>query len=178
MKILSETKALLALHDLKADFQEQISSNYEHKAKSCATCETKGACCLDEHFVNVHITRLEAEAMKRALQRFSDERRREIYRRVRTAIDKYKLSINGGDTFSRTYACPLFEKESGCLVHEQGKPAPCIAHACYENKEDLPPEKSLAAVEEKIGRLNKRTYQQEPCWLPIPLWLNLIDSNR
>ena len=60
MKTLSEKQALIKLRELKNDLRANIKQNYEHRAKDCGTCETKGACCLDAHFVNVHITKLEA----------------------------------------------------------------------------------------------------------------------
>src|SRR6186997_288376 len=129
MKPLSETIALEKLHELKTDFTERIKSEYEHRAKSCATCETPGACCLDAHFVNVHITRLEAKAIRSVIDRLPEVHRAEIQARIEETISRYQLNAEG-DTFSKTYACPLFEKGIGCLVHERGKPLPCITHAC------------------------------------------------
>ena len=157
MKKLSETEALDKLHRLKTDFAERIKSGYEHKAKNCLTCETQGACCLDAHFVNVHITRLEAAAIRRVLARFSDEKRSEISDRIAGTIEKYDLT-SCGDTFAKTYACPLFEKGTGCLAHNEGKPLPCIQHACYENKAELPPDKLLAEQEGRVEKLNRLTY--------------------
>lgn len=58
MKILSEQKALDRLGRLKSDFKSEIAANFEHRAKSCITCETQGDYCPDAHFVNVHISRL------------------------------------------------------------------------------------------------------------------------
>ena len=174
MKILSETKALVKLNDLKNNFQTHIRENYEQKAKDCVTCETKGICCTDAHFVNVHITKLEAAAIGEALGKLSAEKQAEIYERAAGTVEKYNLK-SSGDTFAQTFACPLFEKGVGCLVHFEGKPAPCISHACYENKEDLPPEFLQEAIEHKIERLNKRTYGKSCTWLPLPVWLNLIN---
>lgn len=174
MKRLSEQKALSALRKLKSEYRDFINSNYEHKAKNCLTCETRGACCLDAHFVNVHITKLEAVAIRAALKDFNEKKQREIYNRAADAIKKYDLSADG-DTFKQTFACPLFEKEIGCLIHEKGKPAPCISHACYEKKEDLPPERFQEEVEDKIEKLNKRTYDEKFSWLPLPIWLSFIN---
>ena len=174
MKTLSETKALQDLWKLKKDFQNFIAENYEHNAQSCAICPTKGACCLDAHFVNVHITKLEAAAIKQILAKLDDEKRREIYRRISETIEKYDLKADG-DSFAKTYACPLFEKSIGCLVHENGKPAPCIAHACYENQADLPPEMLQEAIEHKIERLNQRVYGKNWSYLPLPVWLSFIN---
>lgn len=170
MKKLPENFALKRLHNVKTDFAERIRDSYEHKAKSCLTCDTKGACCLDAHFVNVHITRLEAVAIRRVLGRFSDEKRAEIYGRIEETIAKYDLA-SGGDTFAKTYACPLFEKGTGCLVHNEGKPLPCIQHACYERKEDLPPDKMLAEQEGMVEQLNRRTYSEPAEWRPLPLFI-------
>lgn len=174
MKRLNETIALTELKNLKETYRKFISFNYEHNAKSCLTCETRGACCLDAHFVNVHITRLEAVAMQKTLEKLGEEKCREIYQRANQTVEKYDLKISG-DTFSQTFACPLFEKSVGCLVHSEAKPAPCISHACYENKEDLPPEQLQEQTEQRTERLNKRTYGNAWSWLPIPIWLGLIN---
>lgn len=66
------------------------------------------------------------------------------------------------------FACPLFERGVGCLVHEKAKPLACIAHACYEKQEDLPPESLLTEREGLIEKLNLRTYGSSKPWLPIP----------
>ena len=173
MKTLTETKALQDLHKLKNDYQNFIKNNYEQRAENCETCPTKGACCLDAHFVNVHITKLEAVAIRKTLDKLSDEKQREIYERIAETVEKYDLKTTG-DTFAQTFACPLFEKNIGCLVHSEGKPAPCISHACYENQADLPPEHWQTTIETKIERLNKRTYGNAPIWLPIPIWMSLV----
>lgn len=174
MKILSETKALSELHQLKTEYQNFIRTNYEHRAADCAICPVKGACCLDAHFVNVHITRLETAAIRKTLGKLSAEKQKEIYRRAAETVEKYDLKT-AGDTFAQTYACPLFETGVGCLVHSEAKPAPCISHACYENKADLPPEILQEEVENQIEKLNKRTYGNSEAWLPIPVWLNLTN---
>lgn len=169
MKMLSEKRGLTGLQKLKADYRETIAEGFEHKAKSCLTCETQGACCLDAHFVNVHITRLEAVSIRETLSELSPEKQREVYRRVEETIKKYDLRAEG-DTFAQTYACPLFEKGTGCLVHNVGKPLPCIQHACYEKREDLPPDELLAEQEVLVEDLNARVYGRAS-WLPLPLWL-------
>ncbi|HLL99787.1 MAG TPA: hypothetical protein VK400_01925 [Pyrinomonadaceae bacterium] len=172
MKTLSEKQALVKLGRLKAGFQSLIRENYEHRAKDCRTCPVQGACCTDAHFVNVHITRLEAVAVRQILRTFDEAKQKEIYRRAAETIEKYDLKASG-DTFAQTFACPLFEKGVGCLIHKEGKPAPCIQHACYENKADLPPDELLEEMENRIERLNRQTYRQNPGWLPLPLWLSL-----
>jgi hypothetical protein len=151
-----------------------VRNRYEHKAKSCVTCDTPGACCLDAHFVNVHITWLEAVAIRRVLDRMPEKRRETIYSRIGGCIDKYGLA-DSSDSFSKTYACPLYEKGNGCLVHKDGKPLPCIQHACYENAEDLPPDELLADRETQVDDLNKRTYGTPTAWLPLPV---AIGRNR
>lgn len=175
MKTLSEKQALAKLNKLKNEYQNLIKINYEPKAKNCLTCETKGACCLDAHFVNVHITRLEAVAIIEVLGKLPEEKQLEIYERNKKTIENYNLK-SSGNTFSQTFACPLFEKDAGCLVHRQGKPAPCISHACYENKEDLPPDQLQTEIEKKIERLNQRTYKNAWNWLPLPVWLSKSSS--
>lgn len=176
MKTLAESKALERLKSLKTELKNHISENFEHRAKSCLTCETKGACCQDEHFVNVHITKLEAVLISKNLQKFSADKQTEIYNRVENAIKKYKLD-SVGDTFKKTFACPLFEKEHGCLIHEV-KPVPCIQHACYERKQDLPPDELQSEAEERIEKLNEQTYKSFVNWLPLPVWLDMIKKNQ
>ena len=161
---------MLKLRELKNDFRAAVKQNYEHRAKDCGTCETKGACCLDAHFVNVHVTRLEAVLIGEELQKLAPEKQKEIRIRIAGAIEKYDLS-DKGDTFQQTFACPLFEKNIGCLIHSV-KPAACIAHACYERREDLPPDELQAETEEKIERLDERTYRKFSRWLPLPLYLS------
>lgn len=168
MKILSEQKALDRLRKVKSDFKSEIAENFERRAKSCITCETQGACCLDAHFVNVHISRLEAVSIRQTLATFSDESRRKIYSRIEAVISKYALT-DEGDTFAQTFACPLFEKGTGCLVHNDGKPLACITHACYENKADLPPGELQIEHENVIDQLNTRTYGRRQTWLPLPV---------
>ncbi|CAN5398737.1 hypothetical protein BH10ACI3_BH10ACI3_23820 [soil metagenome] len=170
MKMLSEQKALERLQKIRTDLRSEIVEGFEHRAKSCQTCDTKGACCLDAHFVNVHISRLEARAIGDILAAFSNDRKKAVYARIEETIEKYGLTGNG-DTYSQTFACPLFEKGTGCLVHEGGKPLPCITHACYESAADLPPEELLAVSEKLVDSLNEQTYGQRKAWLPLPLAL-------
>jgi hypothetical protein len=168
MKLISQQKALELVEKLKGDFKSQILGGYEHRAKSCLTCEVQGSCCLDAHFVNVHISRLEAVGVRRVLERLPEELRNRIYRRIENTVEKYELK-SGGDTYSQTYACPLFAKGTGCLVHNEGKPVPCITHACYTNASDLPPDELQIEQERRIDDLNRKTYGRSEPWLPIPL---------
>ncbi len=168
MKIVAEKQALKRLAEMKANYAAMVCREYEHRALSCSVCPTPGACCLDEHFVNVRITRLEAASIRQVLGRFPEEKRAGIYSRVDAAIERYGLTADAAD-LDRTYACPLFEKGVGCLVHAEGKPLPCIQHACYENKNDLPPDELLAEQEGRVDRLNARTYGAPTQWLPLPV---------
>ncbi len=176
MRILTERRALERLRHLKTAFSESVRGEYEHRAKDCLTCTTQGACCLDAHFVNVHITRLEATAIRRVIDELPDEKRVEILARVDRTIADYDLSSDG-DSFAQTYACPLFEKGIGCVVHERGKPLPCIAHACYENKEDLPPDALVAEQEGLVEKLNSLTYRTPAKWLPLPVAIASIPDH-
>lgn len=171
MKFLSETEALQRLQKIKTDYQALIKTQYEVKAKDCLTCETKGACCLDAHFVNVHITKLEAKNISNEIAKFEEPKQVLLKKRISETIEEYNLTENG-DTFSQTFACPMFEKEIGCLIHSV-KPVACIQHACYELQEDLPPDELQEETESKIARLNQQTYNESK-WLPLPLWLRKI----
>jgi len=170
MRFISEKKALGKLQSIKSAFTEGIRTVFEHRAKSCSICKTPGACCLDAHFVNVRITRLEAVAIHERIDQLLPEHRKAVYSRIDDVIEKYHLS-DGDDAGPQTYACPLFEREVGCLVHGYGKPLPCIAHACYERKEDLPPDELLTEREFEVDKLNERVYGKPAEWLPLPLAL-------
>lgn len=165
---MSRFLAIEELNAIKREFAAEIRGEFEHRAKSCAACETPGACCQDEHFVNVHISKLEANAIGELLRALPERKRSEISERVEAAIEKYGLA-GQDDTFSRTFACPLYEKGVGCIVHGDTKPLPCIAHACYDRKEDLPPPELLADREAEVENLNQRVYGNGNVWLPIPL---------
>lgn len=172
-----EARALAQLRRVKASYQSFIKWNYEHAAKDCRVCPTQGACCTDAHFVNVHITRLEAVHLRETLERtprLTNEERRLVYVRAKETITRYHLT-SAGDTFAQTYACPLFQTGTGCLVHARAKPAPCIQHACYENWEDLPPLDLQTRAEHRIEQLNREVYGAAWAWLPTPVWLCLVD---
>jgi hypothetical protein len=179
MQRLSEASALARLQREKSAFQTEIKLNYEHAARSCAACPTPGACCTDAHFVNVHITRLEAVAIRETLRRtprLDDTARRAVYDRAREAVARYNLRA-AGDTFAQTYSCPLFAPNVGCLVHARAKPAPCVQHACYDRWEDVPPAELQWRTESRVERLNERAYGAAWAWLPTPLWLTLVDPS-
>ena len=165
MKVLAETEALKRLREFKKQFQETVREEYEPRAKPCSACDTPGACCLDQHFVNVRITRLEAKAIVGFLDTLPESNRDGIERRIDKTIDAFHLD----DENAGYYACPLYEPGTGCLVHDAGKPLPCIHHACYEKKEDLPPEEMLLDGERSIENLNRQTYGRQQTFLPLPV---------
>jgi len=179
MKELTEAAALARLQREKRAYQSHIKLVYEPAARSCRACPTPGVCCTDAHFVNVHITRLEAVAIRDTLARtprLTDAERRAVYQRARAAVERYNLHI-GGDTYAQTFSCPLFAPGIGCLVHARAKPAPCIQHACYNNWADVPPASLEWRNERRIEQLNEQAYGTAWAWLPLPLWLTLVDPD-
>lgn len=168
MKLIAQSSAVERLADIRDEFGAEIRGNYEQNAKPCSACVSPGICCRDAHFVNVRITRLEAAAINSALESLGQERRDAIKARVKDTVARYELSGDPTDIL-KTYACPLFEPAIGCLVHHTAKPLPCIAHACYENKEDLPPDELLTESEKQIQQLNRRVYGRELAALPLPV---------
>lgn len=168
MKPMPENLGLLKLANAKARLRARVAP-FETRAKNCLTCETQGACCLDAHFVNVAITRLEAVAMVAKLDELDESQRATVNQRTDDAIDRFGLRQNP-DGLSRTYACPLFEKGVGCLVHDV-KPTACIVHACYETPEHLPPAEILSAAEAEIERIDHRVYRGANAAKPIPVFL-------
>lgn len=170
MKLLSETSALEIALQIKAEHRAKVRDGYEMRAKDCVTCETKGACCLDAHFVNVRVSRLEALLMWKELKQLPPEKLKSVSRRIEEAIGRFRLGEGGPE---RTYACPLFEKEAGCLVHAV-KPVPCVQHACYERKEDLPPNSLLEDAETKLDDLTAKTYGKSLLSHPIPVAIKMV----
>ena len=168
MKLVSETTGIERLRAIRREFAEEIRNSYEHRAKPCSACETPGICCRDEHFVNVRITRLEAAAIVGRLNQLDERERSTVFERVRGVIEKYELA-GSGEAAGKTYACPLFEKGAGCLVHDSAKPLPCIAHACYENRTDMPPGELLEDRELRVADLNRRVYGALPSLTPLPV---------
>lgn len=177
MRKLSEAEALARLQRGKAAFQTHVKFNFEHRARDCRACPTPGVCCTDAHFVNVHITRLEAVAIRETIRRtprLTEDERRAVYARAREAVGRYGLQA-AGDTFAQTFACPLFVKGLGCLVHRRAKPAPCIQHACYDVWADVPPLSLQWREERRVEQLNAEVYGAAWAWLPLPVWLTLVD---
>lgn len=156
MKRLSESIGIERLATIRGDFRREISVRFEHRAKPCSACETPGACCLDEHFVNVRVSRIEAAAINRAVKDLSEEVRSGVFQR----LERIKPD-------AEFYACPLYQPGAGCLVHDTAKPLPCIAHACYERKEDLPPDELLSTREIEIDDLTRRVYGRSTPPMPI-----------
>ena len=179
MRKLNEREAVARLKRGKVRFQTHVKLNYEHRALSCRSCPTPGVCCTDAHFVNVHITRLEAVAIRDTLARtprLNEDERRAVYVRAQEAVGRYGLTATGG-TLAQTFSCPLFVKGVGCLVHQRAKPAPCVQHACYEDWADVPPLDGQWREEGRIERLNTEVYGAAWEWLPLPVWLTLLDPD-
>ena len=179
MQQLNEQAALARLQRTKRAYQSHIKRTYEPAARDCRMCPTPGVCCTDAHFVNVHITRLEAVAIRETLKRtprLNEAERRAVYERARAAVRRYTLSA-AGDTYAQTYSCPLFAPGVGCLVHARAKPAPCVQHACYDNWTDVPPASLQWRAERRVEQLNEQAYGAAWAWLPTPLWLTLVDPN-
>ena len=156
MKLLSETAGIDRLAKIREEYRRDIAERFEHRAKPCSTCKTPGACCLDEHFVNVRVSRLEAAAIGKAVSELDEDVRSGVFRR-----------LEGIEPDAEFYACPLYQAGVGCQVHDTAKPLPCIAHACYERKEDLPPDELLSEREIEIDHLNRRVYARSEPMMPI-----------
>src|SRR5215210_7756988 len=106
MRKLTEAEAVARLKRGKAAFQTHIKLNFEHRALDCRACPTPGVCCTDAHFVNVHITRLEAVAIRDTLAvtpRLGEDDRRAVYARARDCVERYGLGA-AGDTFAQTFS--------------------------------------------------------------------------
>src|ERR1051325_11766618 len=96
---LEEAEALARLQRVKSSYQTHIKLNYEHAATDCRACPVRGVCCTDAHFVNVHITRLEAVALRETLRRsprLTFDGARAVYIRAREAVERYGFRAPGG----------------------------------------------------------------------------------
>lgn len=164
MKPISEKAGIRRLAAIRDEFRREVSA-FEANARSCSTCTTPGACCVDEHFVNVRISRLEAAAINERLNELPYEAADRVFSRAEDIVRRSSLE----SIPEATFACPLYERGVGCLVHDTAKPLPCIIHACYDRREDLPPDELLSERELKIDRLNRRVYRQNLPLLPIPV---------
>jgi hypothetical protein len=171
MKFLSETTGMELLAEVRNDLRRSVSTN-ELKAKDCGTCETRGICCTDIHFVNVRITELEAKVMAKSVSSIAMEIRNRIVDRIFRTATKLE-SERTADFETEFYSCPLFDEELGCVVHDV-KPGACIHHACYERKEDLPSADLLEEYEGKVTTLNRRVYGKEVVAQPIPTALSVV----
>jgi len=167
MKILSKQLALKKVARIRDRVTATVRHEYEHKAASCLTCMTPGACCVDAHFVNIRISRLEAVAINEAINALPPETAANVRNRIDHAIIEYDLKPDA--THANKFACPLFERGTGCLVHDTAKPIPCIVHACYDSADDLPPVGLADEAEIAIDRLNTLTYGRPQPLLPLPL---------
>lgn len=156
MKTLSLQSGLEALSSIRERFRKQIETEYESKAKDCVNCEVQGICCTDDHFVNVRITRLEAEAIYREVNELTPGLIEDVKGRTEGVLRESCPDEPQEEV--AFYACPLFESGVGCLVHATAKPLPCIHQACYEVKEDLPPDTLLESAETRTTRLNQRVF--------------------
>src|SRR5690606_42043668 len=108
MRLVAESKAIKALVSGRREFASGVATRYEHAAKSCATCETPGACCLDAHFVNVRITRLEAAAIRKTIADLPEDLRETVVERAQDAVKRFDLN----EASTGTYACPLLDRKS------------------------------------------------------------------
>lgn len=167
MKLLSRQKAIEKLKAEMSVFAHDVGNNYAHRAKDCSTCDVKGSCCTDEHFVNVRISPLEAAAIRTVLDTLPSEKRDRLNKRIEDTVSRY--SLDKSDGIEATYSCPLLDDEMGCIVHGVAKPLPCILHGCYERQEDLPPSSVRSRQEKKIARLNLKVYGKQPVLRPLPV---------
>ncbi len=171
---MSKREALVRLRRMKQAFSRYIGKNFGHLAADCAVCPTP--CCADAQFVNINITQIEAEAMIETLRespRHGEDKLREVVARAEAAIAHFGLTETG-DTFEKTYACPLYERGVGCLVHWKAKPAPCIQHGCYEHWEDLPETGTMHRIEAQVEQLDEAVHERPARWMTIPVWLTKV----
>jgi len=173
-KFISETRALKMLDEIRAKFRADVLP-YEMQAKPCSKCDMPGSCCVDAHFVNVRVSRLEARQIVDVINDMPPVERESVFNRIDNAIDEYGLDRDS-DNAAFTYACPLFHTSRGCLVHDRAKPLPCIQHACYERREDLPPDELLDEAEFEIERLNNRVYGRSQPLISLPIAIQDVEA--
>lgn len=170
-RMARETNAKAAafawLRRLKQRFARYIGKTYGHLAADCAVCPTP--CCADAQFVNVHIVRLEAEAMLETLRRspkHGPDKVREVLARAHAAVVRYGLTETG-DTFAQTYACPLFEPGVGCLVHWKASRRPAFSTAVTSDGKTCPKLVRSAQSSDRSRRLTKPFMARPPSGCPF-----------
>lgn len=166
MKLRSRTNGLVALTRVRDELRSAVA-RFEENAASCETCTTRGECCRDEHFVNVRVTAIEAEAIRSAVVALPTKLRDEVYARAEVAANALSTAANAGDD-RQTYSCPLYDAELQCLVHTKAKPAACIVHACYESADDLPPDDLLETAERAAIEISRSVYGKDIAAVAIP----------
>lgn len=166
MKLRSRTNGLIALTRVRNELRSAVAG-FEEKAASCETCTTRGECCRDEHFVNVRVTAIEAQAIRSAIAELPTMLRDKVYARAELAANALSAAANSGDD-RQTYSCPLYDAELQCLVHTTAKPAACIVHACYENADDLPPDELLETAERAAIEISRSVYGKDIDAVAIP----------
>lgn len=171
MRFISETAGMAKLATARQSLRKAVAA-YETNAKDCGACETRGVCCTDVHFVNVHITRLETKAIASAVKDLTEETRLNILKNISLSAGTLKEK-ESPDFEMQFYSCPLFDETVGCSVHEV-KPGACIHHACYEKQTDLPPTEVLEEYEQEVFDLNRQVYGRDSMPLPIPIALSLM----
>lgn len=174
MRFVSETTGLTKLATARQSLRQAVAI-HEKNAKDCGTCETRGICCTDVHFVNVRITRLETKAIASAVSALTEEIRLNVLKNISLSAATLK-DKESPDFEMQFYSCPLFDQTVGCSVHEV-KPGACIHHACYEKRTDLPPMEVLEEYEQEVFDLNTQVYGRDSMPLPIPIALSLVFQN-
>ncbi|HEV7701719.1 MAG TPA: hypothetical protein VGO43_15920 [Pyrinomonadaceae bacterium] len=150
-------------------------ATYERNATPCIACDTPGACCLDTHFVNVQISRLEAAAIAEVIEALDPIRRAAVNERI---VETVAILHPNAERHSSTFACPLYERGTGCLVHNEAKPVPCIVHACYGRRDDLPPDDLQDAAELVVDKLNTTVYGRSLPHAALPIAVQAAVASR
>jgi hypothetical protein len=107
------------------------------------------------------------------LQKLPIEKQKEIYCRIEQTIENYDLK-SSGDTFAQTFACPLFEKEIGCLVHASGKTRRVHSACVLRKQTGFAARRVTVGSRNEIERLNEQTYKTSARWLSLPVFLHLV----
>lgn len=154
---------------------QMVSEEINHMEKSVdleVTCRLGCAFCC---YFPIIINGMEAKIMKKAIEQFPDERKKQIKDHLSAYYEKYdeqikrltKLDFHGDEDFKLTYRkslvpCPLLDtKKNQCMAYEI-RPIPCRTYVNYTDpkvcEENLMPKETVSfefLYEQYMGALNE-----------------------
>ncbi|RKQ29651.1 YkgJ family cysteine cluster protein [Oceanobacillus halophilus] len=167
----AEEKIVASFQELLQTVSDEMDS-MEANVKMEATCRLGCAFCC---YFPIIINEMEAKMMKKAIERFPQERKQKIHLHLLDYYEKYgskidqitTLNYEEDDDFKRKYRksfvpCPLLDTETNqCMAYEV-RPIPCRTYVNYTDpafcEENLMPKETVSfefLYEQYMGALNE-----------------------